>query len=46
MAALYSTSNLLQFEDFVDTSVKIFMDRMHELASRNRSFDLQHWLQW
>lgn len=46
VAALYSTTNLLQFEPFVDTSVKIFMDRMRELSSGRRVFDLQHWLQW
>jgi hypothetical protein len=46
VAALYSTTTLLQFEAHVDTSVNIFMDRMRELCIRGRSFDLQHWLQW
>ena len=46
VAALYSTTNLLQFEPYVDTSVKIFMDRMQELSNTRQTFDLQHWLQW
>ncbi|ETN43130.1 uncharacterized protein HMPREF1541_02288 [Cyphellophora europaea CBS 101466] len=45
VASLYSTSNLLKFEPYVDTSVGIFVEQMRELGRRGDIFDLQHWLQ-
>ena len=45
VAALYSMTNLLQFEPFVGECTEIMMTKIKIFARSGQSFNLQHWLQ-
>jgi cytochrome P450 len=42
---MYSTSNLLNFEPFVDLCADIFTQRLTEFSASGQSFDMGHWFQ-
>jgi cytochrome P450 len=43
--AMYSTSNLLNFEPFVDRCADIFTQRLAEFSQSGQTFDMGHWFQ-
>lgn len=43
---VYSLSNVLQFETFIDRCSELFMTRLGELADGVQVIDLGEWLQW
>ena len=46
VGAAYSLPNLLQSEAAIDSCVSLFMNRLHEFASKRESVDLGAWLQY
>jgi hypothetical protein len=46
VGAAYSMPNLLQSEEAIDSCVKLFMQRLGELASRGDPVDLGEWLHY
>ncbi|KAJ9611683.1 hypothetical protein H2200_004867 [Cladophialophora chaetospira] len=46
VGAAYSLPNLLQSEAAIDSCVELFMDRLHEFASKKEPVDLGAWLQY
>ena len=42
---MYSTSNLLNFEPFVDRCADVFDQRLNEFAASGKTFDMGHWFQ-
>ena len=45
MAALYSMTNLVQMEPFVDECSDLLVKRFKEFAQAGRQMDMGHWLQ-
>lgn len=45
MANLYSATSLRSMEPGVDECIDIFLERLNELASEGKIFDLQFWMQ-
>ncbi|KAK0727800.1 cytochrome P450, partial [Lasiosphaeria miniovina] len=52
IAGIYSMSSLIEFEPYVDTTIRFFLDRLEEVQSRAGgdaavgTCDLGTWLQW
>ena len=47
IAGIYSMSNLIEFEPYVDSTIAFFFKRLEEVQSKSRqSCDLGTWLQW
>ncbi|KAK4189133.1 putative cytochrome P450 pisatin demethylase-like protein [Podospora australis] len=48
IAGIYSMSNLVEFEPYVDTTIQFFLQRLEEVQQKagNKAFDLGTWLQW
>ena len=43
---VYSLSNVLQSEEYIDKCSQLFIERIGEFADKGSSFDLGEWLQW
>ncbi|KAK4225578.1 cytochrome P450 [Podospora fimiseda] len=47
IAGYYSMTNLVEFEPYVDTTIKFFLKRLEEVQKQSRkACDLGTWLQW
>jgi len=48
IAAIYSMSNVVEFEPYIDTTINFFFKRLEEVqkSDSRRSCDLGTWLQW
>lgn len=47
IAGIYSMSNLIEFEPYVDSTIALFFKRLGEVQSKSRQpCDLGTWLQW
>lgn len=47
IAGIYSMSNLVNFEPYVDSTIKFFLERLEDVQTKkNGPIDLGTWLQW
>jgi len=46
IAGIYSMSNLVEYEPYVDNTIEFFLQRIDEVQARDGSVDLGTWLQW
>lgn len=46
IANIYSMSNVVEFEPYVDTTIEFFLKRVDEVQARKGGVDLGTWLQW